>query len=687
MPTPQTLVNGLGGATGSSFKTLTNQLFFVEFDGKLARLDLLPAASILAQDSSQVIQGTYLFDFDTGTHSPDPGMAGDWDIWWQQKTRVERSMTPRNGAQLSYLGLVDFDPITFAELQSLTYSSAEIVADNNSSNLLVDGAVFAVKTTSGNYTKVQVLNYGYNIELRFVTYEQPENYHVLATGYQQPEDIVLSSDGQHAYITERVGNFIQVDLNNPDRVGARFISTRMNAPHQIALDEARGIAYTVEFAGSGRLLRIDLDHGTQTVMASGLEGAIGLLVTSDDQFAYISQQTASGGQLMQIELSSGRREVIATGLDNPFFMTWSDPGESAILITERDPANRVTKISLAEEAPVVSHLLTGVPARPSSIAVVNENTILICSDQEISKANFTESIYESAGPVFLGIGHVPFDRIINGYADTAVDPGYFFQVKDAPFGGTLPIMLNHEKAYADGARFYKLKVDGNEPLQSFNDYKWSTSINRFQLTTTTPDSNGYYPLRSPGQLWYNHWLGYRLNTLALRNGLHTISIEIYATNALTASPVSTHSLDVMIDNQIPLAVIDEIIHHHHTDGPTVVGTCGIVTENSDQFTFKITARDTEGHLKNWRLVALWGDNKSAEIIKQSYTPPADGSRRWNGLTTTIMPSPPWSATVPGDPTSRRCAHTFYLHVWDRVINGYHYIHKNSYHKSVTLLLP
>jgi hypothetical protein len=35
----------------------------------------------------------------------------------------------------------------------------------------------------------------------------------------------------------------------------------------------------------------------------------------------------------------------------------------------------------------------------------------------------------------------------------------------------------------------------------------------------------------------------------------------------------------------------------------------------------------------------------------------------------------------------RCAHTFWLDVYDRVINGWVFIHGTSYHQSITINLP
>src|SRR5579871_4313632 len=79
---------------------------------------------------------------------------------------------------------------------------------------------------------------------------------VIGTGYSNPEDIELSSDGVHAYITERSGNLVKVDLSTPNRASAALVASGMVAPQQLALDEAHDTAYVVEFAPSGHLYQI-----------------------------------------------------------------------------------------------------------------------------------------------------------------------------------------------------------------------------------------------------------------------------------------------------------------------------------------------------------------------------------------------------------------------------------------------
>ena len=697
MTIPVKLATGLGGAIGSDYRPKVNRLYFVEFNGKVSCLNLIPSASVVSSGSA-TIPGTYLFDLDAGTVSPaGTGVVPPYDLFWHQQTTTIRSMDPINGARIVNLGVVSFSTISQGELMGLSYGTMPISANNDASNKLVNGDVFAVQTTSGNYAKVKVVSYGYNIQIQWVTYHINPRYQVLGTGYSQPEDIKVSADEARAYITERSGNFLRVNLASANRSLATVISTGMTAPQQIALDEDHNQAYIVEYANPGRLIRINLITGAQTVLVNNLEFPIGLLMTQDSQFACISEQAATGGRVSRIRLSTSNREILASSMSAPFFMTWADDDETGILITERDPANRVTRINLTQSPVTTSLLASAVPFRPSSVAVMAGTQLLVCSDQEIDQIDLTDSVYESTGPMLLGIGHVPVDRIsrhspvdplIDGYADTSVDPGYFFQVKYAPFGGSLAVMFNHERAFSEGGRYYKLTVDGIEPKQSWGDYKWNSVTKSFVFQSIAPSASGYYRVRPPSELWYNHWMGYILNTSGLSKGLHTIAVKLFVSQS-AASEIGTaaepgRSMVVQIDNSWPQASIDEIWH----DG-AMVNTCAIVDSGSDAFTFRITALDAEQHLLSWSLSALWGDNKSKSVDSDSYSSHVSATKKWagiSGMVPVVSPSP-WQASVAGDPTSRRCAHTFYLGVWDRVINGWNYIHYANYHKSITLMLP
>jgi hypothetical protein len=687
MPAIDTLATGLAGAIGCHYHGASNRLYFVEYGGKLSCYDFVrQPAALLLSNAARTLKGTWLMDLDTGAMVAGVAPA---DIWWEQIDTVRRRMVPRNGARIAFLGVMtatQFNALNAEQLQALSYGSTPIVGDDNAANQLVAGAVFAVTTNGGNVSKVRVTTYGYDIKLRITTWRLNPAYRVLGTGYLEPEDVKVSANGMTAYITERGGRLLRVALVGvapPNRAMASVVASGLAMPHQISLHEDRGLAYVVEYGVPGHLVRIDLASGSKTNIGFGLERAIGLLITSDHKQAYVSEQAASGGRVRRISLDSGTAEAVLGGFTAPFMMAFNDAAESAILMAERDPANRVTLIDLGAR-PVVSRVVAApVPVRPSSVAVVAGSRVLVCSDTVLSSTELAAGLLTGTGPILLGVGHVPVDRIDGGYADTSGDPGYFFQVKHAPFGGALPLMFNHECARALGATLYKVLVDGVETHVPWGDYRWSAALNRFDYVAVTPNAAGFYPVRAAGELWYNAWLGLVRDTADLADGDHTVEFRLFRPTLVPiATPGLTSSVLLRIDNAVPTATI-----HTISQAGTPVGNCGIVTSGADNFQFEITAFDPQQHLLSWSLVALWGDNQSKLVAEDSYANHVSPSKQWGGLAVANVPAGGWASFVPGDPTSKRCAHTFVLNVWDRVINGWGYIHQSSAHRSITIMLP
>ncbi len=683
LTTPSTVqrATGLGGAIGCSYRQAHNDLIFVEFAGRLSRLSLVRPVAATVSSGTTTLQGTWLFDFDAGHE----GTSGD--VWWEQHTATRRSLEASGGARIVNLGHVNYANVTPAVLQTLAYGTVGINGNNDATNLLTPGDVFAVRTNLGNYAKVQVVSYGYDLHLTWTTYRLASAYQVIGTGYNQPEDVAVTADETHAYVTERSGDLVRVDLSNANRGAATVVHSGMTAPQQLSLDEARNVAHVVEFASPGRLLRIDLGTGVATTVVPDLTNPIGLLVTGDAAFAYVTEQLSAGhGRLSRIELATGRREILFTGSDAPlFFLRWSDPGEGSFLLTERDPGDQIWLVDLTHAPVQVSKLVVGTPFRPSSVAVLAASDILVCCDSEIDEISLgASSVYRASGDIMLGIGHVPATSIVGGYATT--DPGYFFQVKDSPFGGSLPAMVNHDRAYSEGARYYKVFIDGVEQRQPFSDYRWDNPTNKFVLRTVSPSATGFFAVRSPAELWYNHFLGYYADTSALTNALHTIGIRLYSA-ANAASEIGNltdpgRTVALKIDNRWPTAAINTILH----DG-AAVGTCAVVTSGSSVFEFDVTASDPDGHLKSWYLGAMWGDNASGTVASDTYANHLGTAPIWAGIAGAVTPAAPgWDAND-GTWPSTHCAHTFYLDVWDRVIDGWSYIHEAGYHKSITILLP
>lgn len=125
----------------------------------------IATAHPVISNGTGTIQGTFQFSFDTGTQ-----VSSNGDVWWDQINSTQRQMVPQGSATIVNLGSVDFNALNFTNLQGESYGTAPIDGNNDSSNQLVNGDVFAVHTNGGNYAKVQVVTYGYNIQIQWVTY-------------------------------------------------------------------------------------------------------------------------------------------------------------------------------------------------------------------------------------------------------------------------------------------------------------------------------------------------------------------------------------------------------------------------------------------------------------------------------------------------------------------------------------
>jgi len=592
MSSPTQLVGGLAGAIGSDFRSAQNQLIFVEYDtGKLSSLNLFPSSTIV-KSGTATLNGTFMFDLDTGVQG---GAGPSEDIWWDQQTAILRQMVPQNSARIINLGVVNFSAITAANLQNLPYSTTPIVGNNNSANQLVTGDVFAVQTTSGNYAKVQVVTYGYNIVIQWVTYHLNSGYAVLGTGYTNPEDVKLSADGIHAYVTERAGNLLRVTLASANRSAATVVASGLTAPQEIALDEAHNAAYVVEYAASGTLTKINLTGGAKSVIISGLNNPVGLVLSSDLQHAYISEQTTGPdmGRVSAFLLSNGSRQTIVAGLTAPFFLRWLDATQSSLLVPERDPANRIDLINVSAKTSQV--IASGVPARPSSVSLPNASQMLVCSDQVIDLYTLSP-VPQPTGPLLMGIGFIPFDNIAQsgpemGLADTTGSPTYFYQVKDTPFGGTLPLMVNYQRAANDGAAYYRVEVDGNVRTDSWTDEMWNGT--KYVPVTTTPTTvagkSGCYPVHPVSQLflWMNPSLGSLMdstNIPTVSPNTHTILLDFLdaSGNHLEYST----PLIILVDNNPCVAALAAV-----TVNGTAANACGILTytKTTDTVTMGLTA--------------------------------------------------------------------------------------------------
>ncbi len=398
-------------------------------------------------------------------------------------------------------------------------------------------------------------------------------YKVLGTGYTNPEDVKLSVDGTHAYVTERSGDLVKVALSSANRSAATVVATGMNAPQQMFLDELHNAAYVVEYASPGRLLKVNLTSGALTVITSALSYPIGVVLSSDLQYAYVSDQA---GHINEVQISSGTVIAIASGLTNPFFLTWADAAQDSLYVPQRDPSNSIVTVSVTSGK--VNTVVSGVPFRPSSVTVPYSGQLLVCCDSVIEEVMFGG--ITSTAPLLMGIGQIPANYINTSTGLATTPSGSPYQVTDAPFGGTLPIMVNYQTADGANARYYQVLVDGAIQTGSWTVYQWNGTTN--QLITvpsaTIGSSTGCYPVHPVADL-FNYQppaLGYELNSVALTNGLHTIELQFLdaAGNKLTPNLVS-QTLLIEVNNQPCVAVLDAPVLN---TSPTTTGadSCGVL---------------------------------------------------------------------------------------------------------------
>jgi hypothetical protein len=592
------IVGNLGAAIGCRILKKKNQLVFVEYSkGQISLLDLIRNAGVVSK-GTVVIKGTWGLDLDTG--QPQKGM----DIWWEQVDKVKRKMVPMDGAAIVNLGKVNFAAITPATLQVLSYGKVPICGDDGPGNQLKDGDVFAVRTNSGNLAKVRVVKYGYDMTVEWATYKLVDPYHLIGNGYTTPEDIAVFSDEQTAYVTERTGNLLHVNLSNANHGSATLVASGMKNPQQIYLDEFHQQAYTVEYANPGRLIRINLKTNVQTVLLNGLVNAIGLLISPDLAYAYVSEQTPGGGRISRYSLSDGTRLEIASALTNPFFLTWADAAKTAMFVTERDPANKVTIVETSVHTNSVRQLVT-TGFRPSSVAQLADSQILVCCDQEIDSANLLEGYTPPSG-IFFGIGHVAHDMINNkgsykGFADTTTQPTYSYQfAKNSPFGGVLPLIIQRVLAVQSGVEYYRVKVDDVPRFDTWTDLQLNMATGKYDIAVEfkPDDKEGYYKIHPLYEFFANNDQALRLNSTSLANGMRIFTIEFADKNKkLIGSPVVK---SVFIDNSPCKASINMPV----INGVAASTTCGMLkyTDPKDILTINyLVSRPSGNAIYDWIL--------------------------------------------------------------------------------------
>jgi hypothetical protein len=234
-------------------------------------------------------------------------------------------------------------------------------------------------------------------------------------------------------------------------------------------------------------------------------------------------------------------------------------------------------VSVNVSSPASNVVVSGVPVRPSSVAVRYSGQILICSDSEIEEVSF--AVFLSDGPLLMGIGLIPADYVNTATGLATTPAGSPYQVTNAPFGGTLPIMVNYQSADGADASFYQVLADGVVQTDSWTVYFWNGAENVLATVSaeTIGTSVGCYPVHPVADLFLYQppALGYELDSTRLSNGLHTIVLQFLnsAGNKMTPDVVSL-PLKILVNNQSCVATLSAPVLN--STPPTVADACGVL---------------------------------------------------------------------------------------------------------------
>jgi len=459
------------------------------------------------------------------------------------------------------------------------------------------------------------------------------------------------------------------------------ITLGLGMPHQVQLD-GLGFAYTVDYQ-FGRVLKIKLADGTVTQLAGGLTKPIGIILTSDLTKAYVSLDGVLGFRIVKL-LTGDISTVLSYTTDNgqavtnPFYLLW-DTQDQSFYVTSRDK-RFLMRFALNTVPAKATTTVSNLPILPSSVCRgFSHFALYVASDSVLTEVSwFLVFPGGLAKPTIYRLGHVPSTNVnsVTGLATT--DPGYFFQVKNAPFGGSVQMFFNFQKMRSLNAAYYKVSVDGTPQFASWSNYKWIAGS--FELRAVAPDGLGRYAVPTLAEFWAYQDLGFVLDTTKLtNNALHTLSVTLYKSNgaAITIPFLlrSMESVTFLVDNIPPHVYINSIQQFPGTP----IAECGLLTTGSSKLIFNVTAYDPLGYLNSWSLSDQYGHGHSAGIESDVYDPTHAGSPQWFGVQYHTVSFDLCSTTV-------QCAHEFYLDATSRAIDGYNHIFYRSDFETLAVYL-
>ncbi|MRG93485.1 hypothetical protein [Polyangium spumosum] len=567
-----TSLKALSGARGTFYSPGGAHVYFVTDNGKVSRVRFTHS-EIVDQGARRITKSTLTHNLDGGTDLGDIR----WSNTLAHSTGALQSVGNARIAAMAAPPPDGYANVAADTLEELAIADTVLPEDGTSS----EGNAYAVLTSKGNLAKVRIykdtlLNQTW---MEWVTYRLSKEPEDVGTGFGAPTDLIIkrSPEDLLLYVCG-VGDFggcVYVAFSSAALLKPDFgwnqeyiIADGLDSPKQMVL---AGDDRTILLADGVTLWAIDSDLYTPADkvdlfagVASPLGGISGVAIAKDGVTVYLSSSTDNKVHVGQFDLDTMKLtldpEPLAPSvtLGPVGTLAWADEEQTALLVAVGDDpnGNKLLRVPLSDPADM-QDLLEGTAGvgEPRSVELIGPQLYVMTSSGGVGELNCGLPI---GLDVPLGIGFVPFQSIVQsgefeGLADTTDLAGYFFKVQNAAFGGTMHFQLNHAKAYQDGHRYYQIRFIQNGVAKamtaSFTDAKWSRTLLRFEpaatAAVTVGSRTGCYPVRAPGDLWYNAHLGALLNTTSLPNGVQTLEITFLDENGVV---LGVFSRKIRIEN-------------------------------------------------------------------------------------------------------------------------------------------
>ncbi|MFB6454733.1 hypothetical protein ACE38W_05620 [Chitinophaga sp. Hz27] len=169
----------------------------------------------------------------------------------------------------------------------------------------------------------------------------------IGTGYQEPGGITATPDGARIFVadTDSVHHtFIiyECKFSAANQSDAKPILKGNGHPMQLALHDK--ILYYVDQLNRD-FVAYDLTTKTSTVISTGFQLPVGLLVDDAGKYAYVSDSKL--GQIIAFNLAAKTRKIIGNALRSPLYLSWADKTQKQILFTERALIGYVSTLNIA----------------------------------------------------------------------------------------------------------------------------------------------------------------------------------------------------------------------------------------------------------------------------------------------------------------------------------------------------